>query len=181
MVAPRFSARPVTTANWTDFEALFEGKGAPKYCWCMAWRPMEERSSADNAARKQALHERVRTGVPIGLLGYLDDEPIGWCSVAPRESYLRLSPNQDDGKAGVWSIACFFVRRDHRKAGLSRALLDAVIALAGSRGARVIEAYPVDPNSPSYRFMGFVALFEGRGFAVAGRAGSRRQVMRLTL
>lgn len=181
MVDPRFSTRQVTTANWTDFEALFEGKGAPNYCWCMAWRPMEERSSADNAARKQALHERVRTGLPIGLLGYLDDEPVGWCSLAPRESYLRLSPSQDDGEAGVWSIVCFFVRRDHRKAGLSRALLDAAIALAGSRGARAIEAYPVDPNSPSYRFMGFVALFEGRGFAAAGRAGSRRHVMRLTL
>ncbi|QEN89024.1 GNAT family N-acetyltransferase [Labrys sp. KNU-23] len=181
MVAPTFSIRPVAAANWSDFEALFEGRGAPKYCWCMAWRPMEERGSADNAARKQALHHRVQTGVPIGLLGYLDDEPVGWCSVAPRESFLKLSPHQDDGEAAVWSIVCFFVRRDHRKAGLSRTLLDAAVAYARGRGARVVEAYPVDPSSPSYRFMGFVELFTGRGFVPGGKAGSRRQVMRLAL
>lgn len=181
MIAPTFAARPVTAANWSDFEALFEGRGAPKYCWCMAWRPMEERGSADNAARKQALHHRVRTGTPIGLLGYLDSEPVGWCSVAPRESFLRLSPNQDDGEAGIWSITCFFVRRDHRKAGLSRALLDGAIAYARGQGAQAVEAYPVDPGSPSYRFMGFVKLFAGRGFFPAGKAGSRRQVMRLVL
>ena len=79
---------------------------------------MAERGSADNAARKQALHHRVQTDVPIGLLGYLDNEPVGWCSVAPRESFLRLSSDQDDGETGIWSITCFFVRRDHRKAGL---------------------------------------------------------------
>lgn len=181
MVAPTFSTRPVTAATWPDFEALFESRGAPKYCWCMAWRPMAERISADNAARKQALGARVQTGVPIGLLGYADGTPVGWCSVAPRESFLKLSPAQDDGETGIWSITCFFIRRDQRKAGLSRALLDAAIAHARGQGAQMVEAYPVDPGSPSYRFMGFVELFAGRGFVPAGKAGSRRQVMRLAL
>jgi len=46
-------------------------------------------------------------------------------------------------------------------------------------GARVVEAYPVAPDSPSYRFMGFVPAFEKAGFREVGRAGSRRHVMRL--
>lgn len=52
---------------------------------------------------------------------------------------------------------------------------------ARKQGAKVVEAYPVDPDSPSYRFMGFVGLFEKAGFAKVGIAGTRRHVMRLTL
>jgi hypothetical protein len=52
---------------------------------------------------------------------------------------------------------------------------------ARRRGATVVEAYPVDPDSPSYRFMGFVSTFEAAGFREVGRAGARRHVMRLRL
>jgi len=179
--APAFSTRPVTPANWTDLEALFEGKGGPKPCWCVAFRPMEQRATADGPARKRAQHDRVRAGVPIGLLAYLDEDPVAWCSVAPRESFLRLSSDQNDAEGGVWSVTCFFVRRDHRKTGLSARLLDAAIELARSRGGKVLEAYPVARDSPSYRFMGFDELFEKRGFSLTGRTGSRRHVMRLAL
>jgi GNAT superfamily N-acetyltransferase len=181
MASSMLIVKPVTQATWVDFEALFEDKGGPKYCWCNAWRPMEGRSSADKAARKRAMRERVRKRVPIGLLGYVDGEPVGWCSVAPRETFLRLSADQDDSERGVWSVTCFFVRRDHRKLGLSGQLLEAAVKLAKKRGAKVIEGYPVDPDSPSYRSMGFVELFRSHGFAPAGRTGTRRHVMRLAL
>ena len=52
---------------------------------------------------------------------------------------------------------------------------------AARRERLTLEAYPVDPDSPSYRFMGFIGLFERAGFKAIGRAGSRRHVMRLTL
>jgi GNAT superfamily N-acetyltransferase len=178
MPSPKLAVKPVTTSTWPDFEKLFEGKGAPKYCWCMAWRPMPDRVAADNAARKRALHERVEKRVPIGLLGYVDGEPVAWCSVAPRPTFVKLSDAQDDGEEDVWSVVCFFIRRDHRKTGLSAWLLDEAVKFAKKRGARVVEAYPVDPQSPSYRFMGFVSLFKDRGFKPSGRAGSRRYVMR---
>jgi hypothetical protein len=45
----------------------------------------------------------------------------------------------------------------------------------------VIEAYPVDPDSPSYRFMGFVGVFAAAKFEEVGRAGRRRHVMRFTI
>jgi len=57
----------------------------------------------------------------------------------------------------------------------------AAIAHAARRGARAIWAYPVDPDSPSYRFMGFTGLFRRAGFVEVARAGSRRHVMRLGL
>ena len=60
-------------------------------------------------------------------------------------------------------------------------LLRAAIAYARREGAKIVEAYPVDPDSPSYRFMGLVSRFEKAGFEEIGRAGSRRHVMRLSL
>ncbi|MFN3515236.1 MAG: GNAT family N-acetyltransferase [Phenylobacterium sp.] len=173
--------RPVTEATWADLERLFEGRGGPKYCWCMAWRPMENRASARPEARKSALRARVAAGTPIGLIGYLAGEPVAWCSVGPRESFTRLRPDQDGAEPGVWSVTCFFIRRDHRGRGLTGRLLEAAADYARAHGGRILEAYPVDPESPSYRFMGFRALYATHGFEAVGRAGSRRHVVRRRL
>lgn len=176
-----FTVKPVTKATWPDLEALFEGKGGPSYCWCMPFRKMENRAKASNGDRKAALRTRVDKRTPIGLVGYVDGEPVAWCSVAPRESFVRLLDDQDDSENGVWSVTCFFVRRDHRKSGLSAKMLEAATRLAKKRGATALEGYPVDPASPSYRFMGFLQLFDVQGFAETGRAGSRRHVVRKEL
>ncbi|WP_292633096.1 GNAT family N-acetyltransferase, partial [Mesorhizobium sp.] len=97
-----------------------------------------------------------------------------WCSVAPRETYRKLSKQQDDSETGIWSIVCFYVPRALRGGGLASALLDAAIDHAFGKGARVIEAYPVDEAAPSYRFMGFRDI-SSRGAstrsAPPGRAG----------
>lgn len=176
-----FQVRPVTEATWPDLERLFEARRGPRYCWCMAWRPMENRSSAPPEARKAALRGSVDSQTPVGLLGYVGGEPVAWCSVGPRESFTRLRPDQDPAEAGVWSVTCFFVRRDHRGLGLTARLLEAAADYARSHGARLLEAYPVDPQSPSYRFMGFRALYASHGFREVGRAGSRRHVVRRAL
>jgi hypothetical protein len=62
-----------------------------------------------------------------------------------------------------------------------RALLQQAIAAARQAGAMALEAYPVDPDSPSYRFGGFVPFFAREGFQEVGRLGLRRHVMRLDL
>jgi GNAT superfamily N-acetyltransferase len=174
---------PVTPANRSDFEKLFEAPGAPKYCWCMAWRPLpggaRARQQASSATRKNAMMELVEAGTPVGMLAYEGDAPVAWCSVAPRETFLKLSPDQDPAEADVWSITCFYVPRKRRRNGLSRALFEAAIQHAFDRGAAAVEAYPVDPDSPSYRFMGFRDMYLRRGFRETGTAGSRRHVMRL--
>lgn len=172
-----FEVHEVIAERWADFERLFEARGGPKYCWCMAWRATtEEAKHATSASRKAAMAARVDGGTPVGLLGYLGGEPVAWCSVAPRSTYRRLVSNgsPDDG---IWSIVCFFVLKPHRGTGITKRMLAAALAHARQRGAKVVEAYPVDKDSPSYRFMGFVPLFEEAGFQEIGREGSRRHVM----
>ena len=56
-----------------------------------------------------------------------------------------------------------------------------VIKYASGNKVTIIEAYPVDHASPSYRFMGFVPIFQQHHFVEAGRAWSRRSIMRLKL
>jgi GNAT superfamily N-acetyltransferase len=184
MSSLKLAFREVDHSNWDDFEQLFAARGGPKSCWCMVWRATTaEAKTTDGKSRKAAIHSRVRDGVPIGLLGYLAAEPVAWCSIAPRTTYRPLGGPDDFGDASnaVWSLACFFIRRDLRGQGVGDQMLAAAVAHARRKGGKVLEAYPVDPDSPSYRFMGFIGLFERAGFKAISRAGSRRHVMRLSL
>jgi GNAT superfamily N-acetyltransferase len=71
------------------------------------------------------------------------------------------------------------VKRHQRGKGITRQLISAAVAHATQKGASIVEAYPVEPGSPSYRFMGYVESFKAAGFEEVGRAGSRRHVLRL--
>lgn len=124
----------------------------------------------------------VDSGIPVGILAYSAGQPVAWCSIAPRQTYLSslaieeypsLQENQ------IWSLVCFFVPRKLRGQGIMSQLLGHAIKTARMHGAKVVEAYPVDPDSPSYRFMGFVDVFKKAGFIETGRAGKRRHVMHL--
>lgn len=180
-MAARLRFAPVTRQTLDDFTALFEAPGGPKSCWCMVWRgtAADRRDQSGNARRRQML-SRIEAGVPVGLVGYLDGRAVAWVSVAPRETYRDLGSDVGDDGPGAWAIVCLYIRRSHRGEGFANEMIDAATQHACAAGARLIEAYPVDPDSPSYRFMGFVPAFERAGFTEIGRAGSRRHVMRLT-
>jgi len=151
-LADTLEFREVTPECWPDLTRLFEARGGPSYCRCMAWRPG---GGGDNASKRDALRRVVEQGTPIGLLAYEAGEPIAWCSIEPRKSYRKLGGAADPAGAAV--------------------------ELARSHGADIVEGYPVDADSPSYRFMGLRSTFATAGFEEAGRAGSRRYVARLSL
>lgn len=171
---------PVDTSNWTDFETLFKSKGAPGYCWCMAWRmTKEELKNNTSSNRKKFIKNRVSSGTPVGLIANLENEPIAWCSVAPRETYKRLGG--EENLENVWSIVCFYIKKEFRDKGFIDTLIEETKKYARSNGAKYLEAYPVEPDSPSYRFMGFIKTFEKAGFSFVKKAGTRRQVMTFKL
>jgi hypothetical protein len=64
---------------------------------------VENRTDADNAQRKRAFQSRVKEDIPIGLLGYVNGEPVAWCSVGPRETFTRLRDDQKE-EPGIWSV-----------------------------------------------------------------------------
>lgn len=190
-MSPRFEARPLTQRTWNDLEELAAQRGASivRGCWCMFYRT-SGRSSASSAAapaNKQALRALVDGGTVPGLVGYLDDEVVGWISLGPREDYAKLARSPimkpvDD--AQVWSIVCTFVASSYRGRGLQHRLLAAAIDYARSQGVRMLEAYPVDKPERShddFMFFGSRRLYERAGFTEVVRRSPTRVVMRRRL
>jgi GNAT superfamily N-acetyltransferase len=154
----------------------------------MWWRvPSREFSANGNAGNRAAFQRLVDVGEPVGLLAYDGEEPVGWCAVAPRPAYLRvlrspaLKPDRPDD-ATVWSVPCFFIKRDRRRAGVAGALLDAAVRYAAEQGATTVEGYPVDTTAgrmphAAELYTGTVGLFARAGFTVHKRPTSGRRVV----
>lgn len=177
-----FQYHPVTPARLDDLKRFSRKYGKFAYCACMRWRLRSadfQRSTKEE--RIARLEDLVRGNVPVGLLAYDGPEPIGWCSIAPRDTYeaLRFSrtlPPLDT--LSVWSVVCFYVDPRYRGRQVSVGLLKAAVQYALAQGAEAVEAYPVPAGSTSYRFMGVPDLFLEAGFVDVTPRGRRRRVFR---
>ena len=95
---------------------LFTDRGAVEGCWCQFWRlsggAFEEHRGAANRC---SLKEQVDRGERPGLLALRAGQPVGWCAVGPRERFNRIERSRTLRRIDalpVWSVPCFFVRRD---------------------------------------------------------------------
>ena len=180
------SFHPLTPDRWSDFEKLFGEQGAYGGCWCMWWR-ITRREFEENGSKGNREHMKmlVDAGEVPGIVAYEADHPIGWCSIAPRETYgaLERSPvlrRVDDQP--VWSLVCFYIHKISRGRGLSGALIDAAVHYAASQGAKIVEAYPVRSTAervpPISIFMGLPRFFEQHNFKVVAEPSRNRLIMR---
>jgi GNAT superfamily N-acetyltransferase len=83
--------------------------------------------------------------------------------------------------APVWSITCFYVARAWRGRGLTRPLALAAVAHARKRGARLVEAYPVDPRgelADAWAYTGLASTFLRAGFREVARRSRTRPIVR---
>lgn len=181
---------PLTPDRWSDLEALFGPRGATGGCWCMYWRlPRSQFDHMKGEGNRTAFREIVvEAERPPGLLAYLDGVPVGWCAVAPRAEYSSLERSRilkrvDDEP--VWSIACFFVARTARRQGVSVQLIEAAIHFAADHGARIVEAYPIDPRTPEvpsvFAWTGLLSAFEQAGFTEVARRSETRPIVRFDI
>ena len=185
---PRARIVPVTPARWADLEALFGEKGACAGCWCMWMRlPRAQFDRQRGEGNRRALRALVAKRPP-GLIAYVGGEPAGWVAVAPREDYVRLGNSRVlapvEGE-GVWAAPCFFVKREHRGAGLTAALLESAAAHAARHGARAIEGYPTvnraERQAAAFVFTGFESTFRRAGFEEIARRSPTRPILRKAL
>jgi len=178
---------PLTPARWADLETIFNARGCSvaRGCWCMYYR----RSGAQQRREhnRAALHRLASADPPPGLIGYRGKTPVGWVSLGPRADYAKLARSpvmKPVDAAPVWSIVCFVVPSEHRGQGVARALLDGAVAWAASRGATLLEAYPVDKaqrSADDTMWFGTQSMFEAAGFAEVARRKPTRPVMRLAV
>ena len=179
-----------TADRWDDLADLFGQRGDPSRCWCQFMLAEPRYDTRPPAANRAAFRRQVTSSpVPLGVIAYLDDRPVGWCGVAPRSRYPRLArakvSQATTDEDGLWSVTCFVVRVGHRRQGVATALLDGALDLARRHGARTVEAYPVDTAakkvSSAELYWGASTLYERAGFAEVARPTASRAVVRLAL
>jgi len=114
----------------------------------MYWRMARKDFVAGKGAVNQARLLGVLQTTSPGVILYHGLDPVGWCAVAPRVDYPVLARSRVmapvDDKA-VWSVSCFFVRKEWRKKGLRVSLLRAAMEFAKGPGGMY-------PRRLSHRF-----------------------------
>lgn len=184
-----YTFKPLTPDRWQDFETLFGERGACGGCWCMLWRLKRSQFEQQKGkANRNAMHRLVKNGEIPGILAYHRKQAIAWCAIAPREAYPSLSRSRilkpvDDQP--VWSISCLFVEKQHRRQGVSIALLKAAKQHVKKQGGRILEGYPVEPKKnpvpPVFAWTGIAAAFKKAGFKECLRRSETRPIMRAVI
>jgi GNAT superfamily N-acetyltransferase len=172
---------PLTKKNWLALADLFDTTGPVGRCWCMwprigaAWR----RRPA--MANRSDFHAEVAHGRAQGLLAFDGELAVGWCQVTPRAELAHLDriwPSPAPSGDRVWSISCFYVRKGHRRRGITHALIAAALEQARQHGATLIEARPLDAAlSPSATSLGYVTSFAAAGFEPVDRSKPQSPLM----
>jgi GNAT superfamily N-acetyltransferase len=130
------------------------------------------------------MRKLVDSGQIPGILAYSEGKPIGWSSIAPRESFPALERSRilkrvDDER--VWSVVCFFVAKPFRHRGLMAKLLKASAEFAAKQGGKIVEGYPIDAEKPQpapFVYTGLYSAFRKAGFAEVCRRSKTRPIMR---
>ena len=185
--------KPLTKSSWNDLLTLFGKTGGNSQCWCLAWRlrgkelaniPYQERMIKLKTLSEQNLY-------PLGLLGYLNNNPVTWVGCSPKESFYKLSHSRvikpiDDKK--VWSIVCFYFHKEYRGKKLIYPMIQGIIDYAKVEKIPIIESYPVELNEGDRMndtpiWHGTKAIFESLGFEKVGETsatsgGKPRVIMR---
>ncbi len=188
---------PANAAPFADVEAVFGTRGDPAHCWCQWYKipGSDWRSVGDEALRDRLASQLESSEAGPGLLAYDGDTPVGWCAVEPRPNLVRLphsrivaggTPDPDFTDASIWAVTCFVVPRAQRRRGVGRMLAEAAVEYAREHGARILEAYAVDPTARSGApaaelFPGTVTMFENAGFSEVARPKAHRVIMQLVL
>ncbi|KUM31237.1 GCN5 family acetyltransferase [Arthrobacter sp. EpRS66] len=166
---------PLAESRMEDFAAVVNPNHRQKHCWCLSHRlsaqEIRERGGED---RYEAMCSLAREKIAPGVIAYLGDQPVGWCSISPRAQIPKLENSKlirpvDDLR--VWSIICMVVRGGYRRRGVNRQMVLGAVEYAKSLGAPAVEAYPVDPEGRMDLTMAFVGtrkMFEEAGFEVVG-------------
>ena len=185
----KLKLEPLTPSNWNAFEILMGEKGGCGNCWCMYFRlPYKTFQENKPDGNKRMMKQLVNKGLPQGLIASVDKQPVGWIAMAPRADYLRLGNSRvfkplDDKP--VWSITCFFIKKEFRHQGLSQQLIKGAVDFAKKKKIKTLEAYPAIPYAEKvphpFLWVGVLSSFLNNGFKIVRQHSKSRAMVRLEL
>jgi GNAT superfamily N-acetyltransferase len=169
-------------------------------CQCQRYKLAPKESFGSFPVEERAFRLREQTdcgnpgsGATCGLVAYLDDEPVGWAAVEPRNAYAGLvrvyrvpweGRAEDKNDPTVWAVTCLFTRAGRRRRGISYALAEASVEHARRSRGRALEAYPMvmEPGQSMIieeLHVGTRSVFAAAGLTEVHRPTPRRAVMRI--
>ena len=128
-----------------DFYLLHNKKKGAGWCFCIAWwidswDGWSDRTAGEN---RKARDELLYRGEYDGYLLYINDIPIGWCQVGPRDRLSKLVRQFElEPDPNTWAITCFLIDPDHRRRGLASHLLCEILMDLKELGIGRVEAFP---------------------------------------
>lgn len=193
---PQATTAPITVralqpTDWAAIEDLFGERGACGGCWCMFWRVPSRKDfrALKGEAAREAFRALVTSGRARGILAFEGDRAVGWCAFGPRAEFPMTERKRGyvvEDAATVWSVNCFFVRKDRRSRGLAARMLAAAVDEARKAGAPALEGYPVplprgETRPGAFVYTGTMSMFERAGFRVIQRTYPGSPLLRLSL
>lgn len=152
----------------------------------MSWRLTRgEFERIKGEGNRRALKNLVDSGKTVGLLAYVENEPVGWIAFSPRCEYVRIEHSRilrPVDNEPVWSVACFFVAKQFRRKDFTVKLLKAATAHIADKRGKIIEGYPIDSGEDemprAFASTGLTSPFRKARFIEVARRSKTRPVMR---
>lgn len=182
--------KPLSTETWDAFAALVEKhNGVWGGCWCTSFHGDTEEDGKKTVSARAFKQRMVEQGIAHAALVFEGNDAIGWCEYGTIAELPRIYYRKEYEAGALvqpqFRITCFFIDRDHRRAGVSRDALNGALGLMAAAGGGVVEAYPQDTHgekvTASFLYNGTRGLFEKAGFEFERPLGKTKCVMRKTI
>lgn len=178
--------KSLTPALADDYLRFFDHERGPAFadnpewatCYCHYYQvPTALKwGDFDGNMNRVAMRARIDAGEMEGFLAYDGDEVVGWMNAQPytklRYACPRMRIPQPDlpvAAHAAAAIVCFVVHPQHRRQGVSRALLACGLDNLRARGFALVDAFPwnvgADDAKATDFYHGAMSLFVAAGFA----------------
>jgi len=179
--AGRYRIAALDESTWPAFADLVDRNGGIfGGCWCMGFHSEERGGTSSKREQKLA---RVRAGTAHAALVFEGGACVGWCQFGPPDELPRIK-NRKVYEQGLttlpdWRIACCYVGKGHRRAGVATAALRGALDLIADLGGGIVEGYPEDAASVPAGFLynGALSTYEQSGFEHDRKIGKHRWVV----
>ena len=131
--------------NLPDYFQVHSAANGTDWCFCSAWwvPTWEGWSKRTAEANLDIRQEHFTQGNFDGYLFYVEDQPVGWCQVGPRDRLEKLRTAYDlSPDPEVWAFSCFLLTPAYRGRGLAHTFLESVLADLSRQGIRRVQAFP---------------------------------------
>ena len=181
------TTRSLDAGTWEAFAELVErNNGVYGGCWCIVHHPEYDRGVSDpRTLKRQLVHEgRAHAALVMDETG----QAQGWCQYGRKDELLlkhRREYEKEPPAEATWRIACIFVDKQHRRAGVARSAVQGALEQIATAGGGLVEAVSEVTEErlaqDRFLFSATVELLEELGFTRIRKVGKHAWIVSRTV